>query len=106
MHTPSHAPTDSPTHRDADLHNPEAKHIPKTAGCTARERESFTALLEVGGWVGAAEGSYTAEGFVGSPVGRALRKPSATPSPTARRPSPVAHRPPPTAHSPVALDLQ
>jgi|GEM_PF-100716 len=35
-------------HRDIDLYNPTAKHIPKTPGCTEAERLSFTAFLESG----------------------------------------------------------
>ncbi len=37
---------------DIDLHNPTAKHIPKQAGVTARERESFRTLLNTGMVVG------------------------------------------------------
>jgi len=33
-------------HKDIDLYNPDAKHIPKTPGCTDAERASFTKLLE------------------------------------------------------------
>ena len=33
-------------HLDADIWNVEAKHIPKSAGCTPQERESFSTLLE------------------------------------------------------------
>ena len=40
-------------HRDADIWNFDAKHIPKSAGLTARERDSFSTLLssEGGGFV-------------------------------------------------------
>jgi exodeoxyribonuclease III len=35
-------------HADADIWNPEAKHLAKQAGCTKAEKESFTKLLEEG----------------------------------------------------------
>jgi len=38
-------------HLDTDIWNVEAKHIPKSAGCTPREREAFGALLADGPYV-------------------------------------------------------
>lgn len=35
-------------HRDQDIWNAEAPHVPKSAGTTAEERESFGKLLESG----------------------------------------------------------
>lgn len=37
-------------HLDLDIHNPAAKHIPKQAGLTPRERSSFQILLDSGGF--------------------------------------------------------
>jgi exodeoxyribonuclease III len=33
-------------HRDGDVHNPDAPHLKKTPGCTARERDGFSTWLE------------------------------------------------------------
>jgi len=38
-------------HLDADIWNVTAKHIPKSAGCTPREREAFGTLLAEGPYV-------------------------------------------------------
>jgi len=38
-------------HLDVDIWNVTAKHIPKSAGCTPREREAFGVLLEDGPYI-------------------------------------------------------
>ena len=38
-------------HLDADIWNVTAKHIPKSAGCTPREREAFGTMLADGPYV-------------------------------------------------------
>jgi len=43
---PLHAATPQVAHLDIDIWNVTAKHIPKSAGTTPRERESFGKLLE------------------------------------------------------------
>ena len=61
-------------HRSVDLHNPDAKHIPKTSGCTERERASFSETLAAGPFVDA----FRAQVSKGAMRTRLRSKPTAT----------------------------
>ena len=39
-------------HLDLDIHDPTAKHLPKTPGTTPQERKSFGELLDSGALTG------------------------------------------------------